>query len=507
MYFLCGNVYLCTMGIVFRQSVKTTIVIFVGAFLGALLIFLSTRMVPKQELGFTRNLTYQALLFSQVLLFGLQGTIAVYIHRYDNEDKRRKALITVCLLLPLLFMILGTIIYVLFKEQIISLSQPQDIPFMKRYFMWVPLFTFFIAYQSLLELYLSSQTKVAVATFMREVVLRVLNIILILLFGFNYISFDLLVAGTVMIYSVPMLLLIFFSYRTKGFGFSFDFKVFTRSEYREIFHFSWYNTLLSVSLTLMGVIDSLMLASIDKRGLSSVAVYMIATFVMSVLYIPYKAMVPAAFPDLARAFKEKNMEKAKDVFIRTSLNILITSVCLVVVVCCNLNNITAILPKGYGAVTLLVMIMVIGRVVDIATGMNDQLITASPYYKFNFYMSVMLVLLMIAFNALLIPFYSYYGAAWAMSIALTIYNIGKLIFVYAKLHILPFTANTLLVFIGAGAALVAGYFLPFILNPYVDTVVRSGVIVMVYILMLLWLKPSKDLEVYLASIKKNKRLF
>ena len=88
------------MGIVFRQSVKTTIVIFSGAILGAVVIYLSTRFIPKQELGFTRNLTTQALVVGQMLIFGLHATLGICIHRYDDDAARRKTLIGFSLLVP-----------------------------------------------------------------------------------------------------------------------------------------------------------------------------------------------------------------------------------------------------------------------------------------------------------------------------------------------------------------------------------------------------------------------
>ncbi len=496
------------MGIVFRQSVKTAMVTFAGAILGAALIFMSNYLVSdKQQLGFTRNLINQAAVSSQFLLLGLQGTLSVFIHRYPADDRRRKGLITICLVVPLVFIALASIVYLVFKEHAFSLFQPQDVPFIRRYFLWLPLFVLFFAYQGVLENYLTSQMKVAIASFLREVVLRLLNIVAIVLFWYGILTFDGLVAATVLIYAVPALCMLAFASRTRGFGLLFDLKVFSPAEYREIAHFSWYHALLGASMSLMGFADSLMVASLDPKGLSTVAVYSNAVFIISVLLIPNKAMNTASFPDLARAFKDNDMVRAKDVFVRSSTNILLASVAAILVVCCNLPNLVTVLPAGFEPITLLVLIMLVGRLIDIATGMNDSLIAVSPYYKFSFYMSTMLVVFMVSFNLALIPRYGAYGAAWGTSIAFVLYNIGKFVFVYRKMGIQPFSANTLRIAVCGISAFLPGYLLPFILNPYVDTVIRSVAIFAVYVAMLLWLKPSADLETYLVSIKKNKRLF
>jgi type IV secretory pathway component VirB8 len=64
-------------------------------------------------------------------------------------------------------------------------------------------------------------------------------------------------------------------------------------------------------------------------------------------------------------------------------------------------------------------------------------------------------------------------------------------------------------------ALAAGLLLPHFfsqvrhiyINTALDAGLRSFAIVVIYVLMLLWLKPSKDLEEYLVAVRKNKRLF
>ncbi|MGN6568904.1 MAG: hypothetical protein ACTHJ0_13170 [Flavipsychrobacter sp.] len=98
------------MGIVFRQSVKTSLVVFAGAILGAAIIFLSLQYIPKQELGYTRTLANQAVIASQFLLFGLSTTLVVYIHKYSDNDKRKKLLITICFLTPFIIICLATVV-------------------------------------------------------------------------------------------------------------------------------------------------------------------------------------------------------------------------------------------------------------------------------------------------------------------------------------------------------------------------------------------------------------
>jgi O-antigen/teichoic acid export membrane protein len=503
------------MGIVFRQSVKTSLVIFFGAFMGAIIVWLSTKFIEKQQLGFIGNLSNQAVVLSQILLLGLNNTLAVFIHRYIDNDDKRKLLLSFCLFLPLISMAVISIFYFVFKGWILGHYQLEDQPLMLRYYIWLPVFTLFFIYQVILEQYLGSQMKVAIAAFMREVVLRALNIILILAYAFNYVDFKVLVIGTVLIYSVPPLIFLLLAIQTEGFGVSFQLNGFTKTEYKEIIHFTWYHFLLTLSIILIGYMDVITLPLYDHAGFSSVAVYRVAVFIISFLQIPSKGMIPATFTVLAQAIATDDRVKAKDIFVRSSINILIATIGMALLIGCNLGNAIAVMAKGYEDILPIFLILFIGRFADLATGLNDAVISITNHYKFNFYLALVLIAVLYLLIRFLVPRYGVYGAAWSTTITYVLFNIAKYLFVWKKLDMQPFSSKSLLVIVAAIPAVAGGYFLPYLFVPtrhiyvhaFLDVVLRSGVIIVIYLGMLLWLKPSRDLQDYIASIKKNKRFF
>lgn len=503
------------MGIVFRQSAKNWIIVCMGALLGALVIWLSTKYISQQQYGFIGSITNYAVTVSQILLLGLSSTLVVYIHHYADDERKRKLLISICLFFPLVVACIVSIVYYFMRSWLLHHFQPADAPFMDRYYMWLPLFTLFFIYMSILEQYLGSQLKVAAPAFVREVVLRIINIALILLFAYGYIDFTMLVAGTVLIYLIPLSVFFLLAVRTRGFGLSFKTDIFTKAEYKEILHFSWYHFLLSITILLMGYMDALALPFYDHKGFNSVAVYRPAVFLISFLLLPSKALIPASFTVLAKAFADKDNEKAKDIFTRASINMLIPTVAIALLLCCNLQNVLAVIENGYAEVVPIFLILFIGRIIDCATGMNDQVLSITNYYKFNFYLSLVLILILFGLIRFFVPLYGIYGAAWSTTATIVIFNIMKYLFVWKKVGMQPFSKNTLLVIAAALPALAAGYFFPYLFNParhvyvhsFIDAALRSTVIIIIYVAMLMWLKPSKDLEEYIASIKKNKRLF
>lgn len=501
------------MGIVFRQSIKTSLVVFTGAFLGIIIMFLSTSFIDKQALGFTRDLTIKALVLSQLCMLGLNSTMVVFIHKYT--DVRKKLLMTFAVAIPLLFAILATIPFYLLQPWILHHFQPADIPFIQRYYTLIPVFTALLILLVILEQYLGTQMRVAVSSFMKEVVLRLVNIAIIVLYAFGYVSLNFLIVSTVLIYLIPIVIYLIIASRIDGFGFSFKFNSFSKAEYKELVHFSWYHFLLSSSIILMAYLDTIALTLYDHDGLKSVAIYTTAVFFISFMQMPSKAMMTPTITVLAQAIASNDTAKAKDVFIRSSINVLLATTFMAVMIICNIDNALVLMNKGYAQVGLIFLILFVGRFVDLATGLNDAVLSITNYYKFSFYVSFVMIGILFLLIRTLVPIYGVYGAAWSSTITLILFNICKYVFVWKKLDMQPFSMNTILVLIAGAVTLAAGYYFPNFLkgqgHMYIytiaDAAMRGGIIVAVYLAMLYWLKPSADLREYIASVKKNKRLF
>ena len=124
-------------------------------------------------------------------------------------------------------------------------------------------------------------------------------------------------------------------------------------------------------------------------------------------------MMPASFTVLAKAFADNDMPKARDIFLRSSINILIPTVGIAVLLCCNLENAITVIKNGYTAIIPVFAILFIGNIVNIATGMNDQVLSIANYYKFNFYLSLFLMGVLFLLIRMLVPRYGIYGAAWS----------------------------------------------------------------------------------------------
>lgn len=494
------------MGIVFRQSIKSTIVIFAGALLGAGLNIIYTHVFSQTLLGVSRNLINQGAVLYLFLMMGTISIIHTYAQRYALNDPKRPVVITFSLIVPVLATGLFCIPYFLMKDFVVGRYQGFDRQYLSEFYNLLPVLGLLWSFMALLEYYLMSQMKVALGNSMREIVLRLGNVALLGAFFFDWIDFHQFVVGTVLVHLLPVFLLFYFSSKTEGFGFSLNWKLFSKPELKSIVHYSWYHMLLMVSLSLTGTLDILLLAPLSPNGLADVATYNFALFLISILIIPYKAMSGAAFPRLNQAFvdKESNLHS---LFNRSSLNMQIVAMGMWLIVVCNLQNAVAILPGQYADLAPCVLILSIGRMIDMATGLNTELISITNYYKFTFRLSLALLVAIVVLDRIFIPHFGLFGAAWVSTITLAVFNLFKMGFLYRKMRLSPISKQTgVIALVGIGIFLL-NFLLPQMPHPVVDALYRSVILVSLFAAAMYYLRPSPDLHDFLQQIRKNKRLF
>jgi O-antigen/teichoic acid export membrane protein len=495
------------MGIVFRQSIKTSIVIASGAVLGAVFNYAGAFVLTKQEFGFLTNFIYIAALFQIIILVGTSSLLSTYTQKFDADDPRRKGLITFSLLLTIATSIILFTVYFLFKDNIVGFYKLQDQEYINRYYVWLPFLVFVWGITSLFEMLLIVHSKVAVISFVREVVLRIFNLVIIGLFYFKVISFHQFMISSILVYIIPAITILLIASRFKGFGLTFNFKVFNKAEYTDLLKFSWYHMLLNISLNFLGYIDTIMLAPLDKSGMESLAAYRWAVMVIGIMTIPYRAMRTSSFSTLNQTYIDKNYPKLYDIFHRSGINVLIVAVSMFLLIAFNIDNLIKILPEGYESLKPVVLILMLGQLVDMASGLNTELISISEYYKFNFRISFVLLLMIVSLDRLLIPLYGVYGAAWGTTISLILFNAAKMIYLWKKMKVQPFTPKSITVIFAGLITAVIMYVIPDVPNAYLDSIIKAAIIFSIYFFLLIKFKSSNDLNGYVESIWKNKRLF
>ena len=258
---------------------------------------------------------------------------------------------------------------------------------------------------------------------------------------------------------------------------------------------------------LINSMDVTLLPLYDKSGMNAIATYGNVLVLLSFLQMPSKAMISPTMTVLSESMANNDMTKAKDIYSRSSINIQIATVLMALLISCNLENVIRLIGDVYAEILPVFLILLIGKLIDLSTGLNDVVLSIAKYYKFNLYLSIILVPLLFILLKTLVPQYGVFGAAWSTTIVYAVFNIVKYWFVKKKLDMTPFSFSTAKIIVSALPALAVGYFMPYLHNPVTDGLARCVVIGVVYVAMILWLKPSQDIFEYLATVKKHKKLF
>ena len=94
------------------------------------------------------------------------------------------------------------------------------------------------------------------------------------------------------------------------------------------------------------------------------------------------------------------------------------------------------------------------------TGVNNNIVANSRYFRYQTYQILILVFFIIGFNFLLIPSLGIVGAAVASAISVFIYSFLRITFVYRKFGMFPFDKKYLLVILISVVSYLSGWVIP-----------------------------------------------
>jgi O-antigen/teichoic acid export membrane protein len=494
------------MGVGIRQSILTSIISYVGVVIGYInLLYLYPKFLAPEQIGLLRTIQDAALLFTPFAIFGLGQSIIKFFPHFSSQEKKSANFITLILTLALVCYGLFFITFMVFRNFFISFFE-KNAPNIIQYTPLILWLTFFLLFITLLEQYSRSLLKIAFPSFLREVGIRLLQGVLVTIYFVGWISFEQFLLISVVLYIVLLITLAMFLIYEGQLRLNFDYHSFPRVKLKEIFTFSALSFVGTSAMILIGKMDSVMVTGM--LGLAANAIYTTAFYMATVIEIPKRAITTTASPLIARAFEKNDLEEVRSIYKKTSINQFIIGALLLIGIWANLPNLFKLMPRGeyYQAGAFVVTIVGCGKLLDMVFGPSSEIIGLSKHYWFNLVVITLLAGIVIAANALLIPALGVEGAAYGTVLALTVYNLSKFIFVYAKLGLQPFTANTIKVLVIGVSTAFLNLVLPSLEHPVLDILYRSFLITLVFGGLIVITQSSKEVNsIFFSSINKLKR--
>jgi O-antigen/teichoic acid export membrane protein len=237
--------------------------------------------------------------------------------------------------------------------------------------------------------------------------------------------------------------------------------------------------------------------------IENVAVYGIAIYIAAVIAVPYRAMQQITNPITANFINLNKKQELTDLYKRTSLTLMLVSGLIFILIMGNIHQLYALIPETYRAGVQIVFLISVVKLYDAVLGNNVSILFNSNYYHFVLYSGVVLAISAFLLNVWLIPLYGIYGAAYATFAAFFMYNSIKLLFVYLKFKIQPFTAKSAVLLLIIIVYLVAFYFWDFQFHPVVNIILKSILIAVSYVFLVFIFRLSEDVNTLIKTAKKT----
>lgn len=432
------------MGRVASQSIQTTIFSYLGVIIGYVnVLWLYPYALSASELGAFRTIQDIALLFVPFAQLGLGHGITRFFPKLATN---KSGFLSFSLALAFGGFVLVSLVFVGFKTQIIHLfavNSPELLDFLGV----VLLITLFALINSILDAYSRSFIKVAVPTFFREVLLRFLTGVMVGFYLLGWVDFGQVMHGLVMVYGLVMSSMLIYLLWLGVLEFDFDWKSFPSGFRTEFIKFSLVTFLATAASTLIMKIDSIMVSSMVS--LEANAIYAIAFSMALVIEMPRRAISQVVMPVIADHFANKNHAEINLIYKQVSNRQLFICLLLFAGIWSNIDVLYSFIPNGelYSAGKWVVLLIGVGKLLDVAFSVNSEILVFSTYYRFNLLVTVGMSILIVLLNYWLIPVLGIEGAALASAIVMLLYNGIKYLFLKIKLGFNPFSTETVKIII------------------------------------------------------------
>jgi O-antigen/teichoic acid export membrane protein len=253
------------------------------------------------------------------------------------------------------------------------------------------------------------------------------------------------------------------------------------------------------------VFDTLVIASVLPDGIDKAGIFGIATLMTSVIQAPQRSIVAVSIRHLSKAWKDKNWDTIQRIYQRSSINLLIFSAGIYLLIALNYTETikTFGLKESYLGGYAAFLLLGLSMVVDMGTGVNAQIIGTSTAWRFELLIGIILLALMLPLTYLLAKQYDILGPALASLISITIYNTVRIIFLWKRYKLFPFTIQSLYAMVLAASCFAACYFLFNNIYGFWGLVIRSLAFIVLYGAGVLYLKLSPDVMPVITTIRKR----
>lgn len=431
------------MGVIIRQSIKGTIVNYIGAFIGFLTtFFIAAKYLSPEEIGLVRILLEAGLLFAALSQLGINSSGIRFYPYFKNKENQDNGFFFWTIFIPLVGFVLVTALFIVLKTPISNFFVENSALFVEYYYFVIPL-GFFFLYMIVFETNANVLMRIVVPKLIREVGIRTMTIVVYLLYAFSYIDLDWFVILLVSVYGIATLMNVFYLINIKDISIKPNFGFITKALRKDFLLYTSFLVLAAVSGGIMNKVDVFLVSS--QMGLEFTGIYSIAFYIAVIVEIPYRSLVAISLPEISQSIKDKDLTNTNSLCKKVSLHQLLIACFIFSLIWINIDFIFQLIPNGeiYAKGKWVVLFIGLARLIDSSFGVGLAILNFSKYYYYSLLFTFSLVILTVLANLFFIPLYGMSGASFGTFLSVIVYIILLLAFLQWKLKVSPLSYNLL----------------------------------------------------------------
>ena len=462
------------MGIVLNQSLKNTIITYIGFGIGGInTIYFYPVFLGATYYALANYILSSANVIMPLFAIGMQNTLVKFYSQYETNEERSRFL-SFTVLFPLVVIIPIFIIgFYYFDEIVFFLSKKNLI--VKKYIWLIPFIGLCMAYFEIFYAWLRVHMHSVFGNFIKEVGLRLFSFFLIVSVYYNWITVEGFVYATAFVYFLALLVTMFYAFHIQKPVFQFTIP----DNVNDVLVYTFYIILSGSVANLLLDGDKMILN--QYMNIENIAYYSVATYIALVISVPSRAMHQIVYPITAKLMHENKHDEMNILYKKTSINLQVVGGFVMLGIFVNINKLYELVPDEYAGGILVVFMIGLSKYFDLILGNNNAIIFNTKYYRAVLFLGVLLVLLTIILNMIFIPIYGIIGSAFATLLSITLYSLAKLLFVVKRLDLYPFTKQTLYSLALTFVLFLAFYFWDFPFYPIISILFKSVLMTIAYV--------------------------
>lgn len=431
------------MGVVVRQSIKGSIMNYLGVIVGFFTtFFIVTKYLTTEEVGLTRVLVDASILLSGLAQLGTSTSAMRYYPYFKDEKERDHGFFGWSVIIPFVGFIIFSILFFVFKQPIENYFSQNSELFVDYIYFVIPM-SFFMTYLLVFETNSNLLMRIVIPKFIREVGIRIMTLVVYLLYAFDIISLDGMVISLCLTYGIATLLNIIYLFSLKKVSFKIQPAFVSKWLRKDFIFYTLFLIATSLAGNLIPVLNTFFVSG--KLGLAVAGINTIAVYIASIVEIPYRSLAAISRPHISQGMKDNNMQEVNNMTKNVSLHQFMASMFIFFIIWINIDLVYALIPNGnvYDEAKFVVLILSAVKIINTSLNVGATVLSYSKYYYYSLLFTVILTATAIYMNIKLIPIWGMEGAALASLVSYIVYYIFLLTYVNWKIKVSPLSMKEL----------------------------------------------------------------